>query len=85
MSDTKSHNGGSQARAAFFARWGWLLCLTIWLFTGTSQREGIPSLPKGKIKQHVRLGGVGKTGTGGRESWPLPLALFLAPSESFHW
>lgn len=69
----------SEALAAASARCGWLLSLTIWLFTGTSQREGIPSLPKGKIKQHLRLGGVVKTGTGGRESWPLPLAFSSPP------
>lgn len=75
----------SGAWAAASAGCDRLVHLTIWLFPGTSQREGIPSLPKGKIKQHMRPGGVGKTGTGGRESWPLPLALFLTPSESFHW
>lgn len=73
----------SRAGCCFCKVWP---ALTIWLFLGTSQREGIPFLPKGKIKQHMRLGGVlVRPGTGGRESWPFPLALCLAPSESFHW
>lgn len=84
--DTQTHDGGVRGTGFFCEVWQ-LPYLTISLFPGTSQTQGIPSLPKGKRKQPMRLGWGGgfKTGTGGRESSPLPRALFFAPSESFHW
>lgn len=56
--DTQTHDGGVRGTGFFCEVWQ-LPYLTISLFPGTSQTQGIPSLPKGKRKQPMRLGGGG--------------------------